>query len=935
MTDLLERLSGALGGRYRVEAEIGRGGMAVVYLAYDRKHERRVAIKVLRPELTASIASDRFLREIRIAAQLQHPHILALYDSGEAEGLLYYVMPYADGETLRQRLDREKQLRLEDVLRIAANVADALAHAHSYGVVHRDVKPENILLIGDHALVADFGVARALSSAGVEFTDSGVAVGTPAYMSPEQAAGASDVDARSDIYSLACVVFEMLGGEPPFTGVTPRSVLARQISERPPSIRVLRPTVPPAMEDALGQALAKVAADRPPTAMQFLEALTRGARAPGRVTARLWSRTLGRRQRLLLAATGALAAASILFVRLSVGGTDVGPQPETLGVAVLPAGPDRGGTEAASLILQGLAAFPFLSVVDGSVVLPDSAGWQAGGIHAVARQAFERGVRFLVAPEIVHQPDGAFLSADLIDGVTGNRLVRKVGSPSAGSWGTAAGRIALELGAEIARLERLSLGALPELALATTSPMAYAAVREGQRLLWIGDYHGAVAALERAIAVDPSYPLAYLRLSVARTWEWNYEAALEAVREHDGPWGRGGAHARARELAEAQRFYARRMADSAIAGFQRTVRDQPENVDGWFGLGESIYHFAGFAGLSPRDARHALERVASLDSAFAPIYSHLVQIALYERDEAAARRYLGLMHPDVRAHPAFTAALALTFAAPPVRDSTLRALVDADRYTLSELFSHFIHGGENAALADTLGGLLDRGGRSPDDRARGRAYQLVARSAAGNWIDALHAWDGSRAAEFDRWLIEAELAGWPVGGRTAVMWSLAEREVAAGRLPDFTRPMEDDGREMFRALVHRAVRQGSASETRTLLTRVEAAARPHITDPLPVALERSLRARLALLDGDTIQAKEHLTAALQSVPYPYLFAMPQLAMGVERALLARLALAEGDSALARRWVRSFWTSWSLGDALYHSVLRADARALGLSEVARR
>src|SRR3989454_4444926 len=222
------QLQAALADRYAIERELGRGGMATVYLAQDLKHHRKVAIKVLKPELAAALGPERFLQEIEIAAGLTHPHILPLYDSGEATGLLYYVMPYVEGETLRNRLDGAGQLPLAEAVQITREVADALSHAHSHDVVHRDIKPENILLEAGHAVVSDFGIARAITAAGgEELTGTGIAVGTPAYMSPEQSAGSRELDGRSDIYSLGCVLYEMLAGHPPFLGATAQEVLAR------------------------------------------------------------------------------------------------------------------------------------------------------------------------------------------------------------------------------------------------------------------------------------------------------------------------------------------------------------------------------------------------------------------------------------------------------------------------------------------------------------------------------------------------------------------------------------------------------------------------------------------------------------------------------------------------------------------------------------
>ena len=285
MPDLLDSLREAVADRYAVERELGRGGMATVFLAEDLKHHRPVAIKVLHADLTAALGAERFLREIEIAARLQHPHILPLYDSGAATGFLYYVMPYVEGESLRDRLTREKQLPQDDALRIATEVAGALAYAHSRGVVHRDIKPENIMLSGGTAVVADFGIARAVSAAGAgrHLTETGTIIGTPAYMSPEQATGSEEIDGRSDQYSLACVVYEMLVGEPPFTGPTAQAVLARQSLDMvsPPSI--VRSTIPDAVEAAILRALAKLPADRYPTTALFAEALNTRSAATGAV----------------------------------------------------------------------------------------------------------------------------------------------------------------------------------------------------------------------------------------------------------------------------------------------------------------------------------------------------------------------------------------------------------------------------------------------------------------------------------------------------------------------------------------------------------------------------------------------------------------------------------------------------------------------------
>jgi serine/threonine-protein kinase len=275
MTEFTRRLTAALSDRYRLERELGQGGMATVHLAEDLKHERKVAIKVLHPELSAIIGGERFLAEIKVTANLQHPHILGLIDSGAADGLLYYVMPYVAGETLRGRLTREKQLPVDDALRLTKEVAGALDYAHRQGVVHRDIKPENILLQDGAALVADFGIALAVQQAGgSRMTQTGMSLGTPAYMSPEQAMGERDIGARSDVYALGAMAYEMLAGEPPFTGPNSQAIMAKVLTEQPISLRAKRPTVPPAAEAAILTALQKLPADRFGSAAAFADALT-------------------------------------------------------------------------------------------------------------------------------------------------------------------------------------------------------------------------------------------------------------------------------------------------------------------------------------------------------------------------------------------------------------------------------------------------------------------------------------------------------------------------------------------------------------------------------------------------------------------------------------------------------------------------------------
>ena len=410
-SDTLGQLRKALGDRYAIERELGRGGMATVFLAKDLKHERDVAIKVLHPELSASLGAERFEREIRLAAKLQHPNILGLYDSGDANGLLYYVMPFVKGESLRDRIDREKMLPVDDAIGIALQVCDAIGYAHAQGIVHRDIKPENILLNGTHAMVADFGIARAVSEGGGgrKLTQTGMSMGTPYYMAPEQASGET-VGPPADIYSIGCMLYEMLAGEPPFTGTNAMMIMARHAMEQVPSIRIVRNSVPEEVEEAIYAALGKVPADRPQTAGQLAEimgmplgstATMRASRMTPTMSRRIPSLSRAmqavpapvavpwwRRPAVLAAAVVVVAVAGGVWAikgRGRRGGIDAGPEAHRLAVLYFEdlskdhsLGPLADGlTEGLIRSLSGASSYTVISSAGagryrGSALAPDS-----------------------------------------------------------------------------------------------------------------------------------------------------------------------------------------------------------------------------------------------------------------------------------------------------------------------------------------------------------------------------------------------------------------------------------------------------------------------------------------------------------------------------------------------------------------------------------
>ena len=418
MTATIDRVSPALADRYRIERELGAGGMATVYLAEDIRHGRRVAIKVLHPELSAVLGPDRFLAEIKLTAALQHPHILPLFDSGSADGLLFYVMPYVEGETLRTRLARERQLPIGDAVRIATEVADALGYAHGRGIIHRDIKPENILLRDNHALVADFGIALAVRQAGGErMTQTGMSLGTPQYMAPEQAMGERNVDLRSDLYALAAVTYEMLAGEPPFTGPTAQAIVAKVMTEDPRPLSELRRSVPESVESAVATGLEKLPADRFESAAEFVRAL-------GSTDGRRRSVPAGRGSR----ARGAWIAAAVLLVAASLaagyaagrGGRADAPSTPPSRLAIL--SPDIGGTGVAAQFRQ-IAITP-----DGNAVV--FVGLNGNSQNHLAVQRLDQPVHRLIeggegllSPQI--SPDGTTLigyGAGLFSGEQENTL---------------------------------------------------------------------------------------------------------------------------------------------------------------------------------------------------------------------------------------------------------------------------------------------------------------------------------------------------------------------------------------------------------------------------------------------------------------------------------------------------------------------------------
>ena len=473
MDNTLTRLESALAGRYRIQREIGRGGMATVYLADDVKHHRPVAVKVLHSELASTIGPDRFLREVDVVASLNHPRILPLYDSGDANGFLFFVMPYVQGESLRARMQREQLLQIDEALTIARQVASALGYAHAHDVIHRDVKPENIMLHEGEAMVADFGIALVLSAANDRITERGYVVGTPAYMSPEQSLSESDVDARTDVYSLACVLYEMLAGEPPYTAPNAQALLAKRLVDPVPSARRVRGTVPANVDLALIKALAKAPADRFSSVSAFAEALL--APAPPQ----------------------AAAIAVLPFVNLS---TD--PENEYFA---------DGVTED---VIAHLSKMRGLKVISRTSVMPfkksaeslKQIGAKLGATILLEGSVRRSGDRVRIVAQLIDADADRYLWSDIYD-----RQLTDIFEIQT----NVALQIAAALKTELTVDEHARLRKEP-----TSNVEAYKLFLQGRH--WYVRYttagmHEAISYFERAIALDPNYALAYANMAIAYT----------------------------------------------------------------------------------------------------------------------------------------------------------------------------------------------------------------------------------------------------------------------------------------------------------------------------------------------------------------------------------------------------------------------------------
>jgi serine/threonine-protein kinase len=644
-------------GPYRVVRVLGHGGMATVYLARDERHRRSVALKILQPELAHALGPERFLREIEVAANLSHPHILPLHDSGEAAGLLYYVMPYVEGESLRDRLRRETQLPVDEALQLAREVADALAYAHGQGVIHRDIKPENILLSGGHALVADFGIARVLGQAGsAHLTETGMAIGTAAYMSPEQASAASHIDGRSDVYSLGCVVYEMLAGEPPYTGPTPQAIIAKRFSDPVPSVRRVRPTVPQALDRLVIKALATVPADRPATAAEFARALAAATASPSTtapasaVAARTTAVRPGwRTLTVIVAATIGVVMIAIAALLAKQRTPSRALDPNVVAVApfrVSSADPSLGYLREGmvDLLAAKLTGEGGPRAADPRAVL---SGWRgasrsdAGDLpqDAALKVAERLGAGQLLVGTVVGAPGRIVLNASVLAVPGGQTRAQASLEGPTDSLHTLVDQLAAKL---------LTLGAGEgEQRLASLASASFPALRaylDGQAMYRRGRYAEAVTQFRKALEFDSTFALAALGLLAGGNRTGEYEAVY---RGEELAWA-SRARLNPRDLAYLVALIGQGYSDTTsyaqlLRSTERFVEVAPDRAEAWTALGDALFYYGEMLGKPTAHGRaaSAYRRAIELDPTFAPAVDQLAIVAARAGDTATIWRLAG------------------------------------------------------------------------------------------------------------------------------------------------------------------------------------------------------------------------------------------------------------------------------------------------------
>jgi serine/threonine-protein kinase len=919
--------------------------MSRLFLAEEASLHRQVVIKLLPPEFTSAVSAARFKQEIEVAAHLQHPNILPVLSAGAKDDLLFYVMPFVSGESLRHRLTREGKLPVTDAVRILHEVADALAHAHAEGVIHRDIKPENILLQGGHAVLTDFGVARALaeSRSGGRLTDTGVAIGTPAYMSPEQAAGERHVDARADVYALAVVGYEMLAGSPPFAGPTAQSLMAAHLTGTPKPLTAVRPDLPPRVANTIAQALAKDPNARLRTAAEFRDAL--GASAYDRRRPSLPSKT---------AQIGVVAAVVLIIAALGVVVSRrhrmlVIPSASTIAVVPFaPSTPDtaltRLGRDLVVTLTANLDGVGDIRTVDALTVLAQTRGsGSLGSLQDAAALARRLGASSVAHGSLVRVGDQARLDIGLFTTDSATPIARASVTAAPGNLTALTDSATWALLREVWRTRAPPT---PSLAAVTTRSIpALRAFLEGERNILDNRWPAAAQAFSRAMQADSTFWLAYRRYAYARAWIMQPvdDAVIKAYRDHRF------------ELPERERLLIETdMTDSGsvyLARRQEITRRWPDYWPGWFAYADALVHYAPFLGHTSDDAQAGMERTLALNPNLTAAWQHLFWMAI-EHDTTAA----------VRAQEAYArlggggrgAVTDIGFDDEQIYrlDLQLRRSQPLDRVLLDSVARDFAAGTQPLAAltADwfTFWGFpqaqIELSRRVLRARPTAAARLLHHRAIVHAWV-ARGAWDSALVAE-DRILQEVSEDEFSLDGyRLAVIGAWLGVIDADQALPWRSRASAVGARQANGRRAELAWLEGLEAVARHDRSSLAAArAMLQRSDTVTAALlDRSLAAFELELSGARGPAARALAALEWQRPDLHdngYRGHPSL-IGVNRLAAARWLEAEGDTAQAARlltWEEAFYPSIIAGKELAGLTYLARARiedARGRAELARR